>query len=268
MVARIEVDLSADARRKKNMLSNTDIERYDRQIRSQFLGREGQARLKQSHVVVAGAGGLGCPAATYLACAGVGHITIIDDGLVELTNLNRQFLHWDEDIGQQKAASATAKLVRLNPAIQITPVARRITRSNARRLIKGARVVIDAMDNFQARAIINRACVAEQIPLIHGGVWGLCGQVTTIVPGVTPCLACIYPRRPQSQSIFPVLGVTPGMIATIQAVEAIKIIAGFGRTLAGRMLLINEATMDFAFRELTRNPACPVCKGLRKETSL
>lgn len=261
----MKLDASYDPQNKADVLSKTDIIRYDRQIRSQFLGRKGQARLKQSHVVVAGAGGLGCPAATYLACAGIGHITIIDHGVVELTNLNRQFLHWDEDIGQQKAISAAAKLVKLNPGVQITPITTKITTTNARQLIKEASAVIDALDNFRTRAILNRACVAEQIPLIHGGVWGLCGQVTTILPGATPCLACIYPRRPHDQSPFPVLGVTPGVIAAIQAIEAIKIIVGFGRTLAGRMLLINEATMDFAFRELTRNPECPVCKGVRRK---
>ncbi len=245
------------------MLSKKDLERYDRQIRCEAFGKKGQTKLKKAHVVVAGAGGLGCPASTYLVCAGLGRITIIDDSSVELSNLNRQFLHWDEDIGQQKATSAAAKLSRLNPEVEITPVSAKITRTNARLMIKGANVVIDAMDNFETRATLNQACVAEGIPLVHGGVWGLCGQVTTIVPGVTPCLACIYPSKPEEQRPFPVLGVTPGLVGTIQAVEAIKIIAGFGRTLAGQMLLINEASMDFCFRELTRNPDCRVCKGLK-----
>ena len=247
----------------QSVLTREDLERYDRQIRYDGFGEEGQEKLKTSHVIVAGAGGLGCPASTYLACAGVGRITIIDDGIVDLSNLNRQILHWQEDIGQKKVASATAKLARLNPSVQILPKATRITRRNATRLIKGANVVIDAMDNFEARAVLNQACVSEAIPFIHGGVWGLCGQVTTIIPGETPCLECIYPEKPVDQGVFPVFGVTPGLIAMIQAVEAIKIIAGFGRLLAGRMLYINEANMDFCLRELIKNPDCPVCGGMK-----
>lgn len=244
-----------------HMLTKEDLERYHRQIGYEGFGEEGQRKLKASHVVVAGAGGIGCPASTYLACAGVGRITIIDGGAVELSNLNRQILHWDKDIGQEKAVSAADKLRNLNPSIEIAPVTTQITALNARGLIEGASAVLDAMDNFETRAILNRACVTERIPFIHGGVWGLCGQVTTIIPGKTPCLACLYPQKPEEHKPPPVFGVTPAMVAIIQVIEAIKIIAGFGRLLAGQMLYVNEANMDFCFREVLRKPDCEVCGG-------
>jgi adenylyltransferase/sulfurtransferase len=195
----------------------------------------------------------------YLACAGVGHITVIDNEMVELSNLNRQVLHWDEDIGQEKAVSAARKLRSLNPSIEVVPITAQITEANAIDIIKGASVVVDAMDNFETRAILNRACVAERMPFIHGGVCGLCGQVTTIIPGKTPCLACLYPQKPGEQTPLPVFGVAPAMVAIIQATEAIKIIADFGRLLTGQMLYVNLATMDFCLREVARKPDCKVC---------
>ena len=241
------------------MLTRDDLQRYDRQIRYEGFGEDGQRKLKASHVVVAGAGGIGCPASMYLACAGVGRITVIDHESVELSNLNRQVLHWEEDIGQRKAASAATKLGKLNPSIEVEPVTVEITGANARHLIRGASAVLDAMDSFETRAILNQACVSEGIPFIHGGVWGLCGQVTTIVPGKTPCLACLYPQKPEEQRPYPVFGVTPAMVAIIQVIEVVKVIAGFGRLLAGQMLYINEATMDFCFREVLKRSDCPVC---------
>ena len=241
------------------MLTKEDLERYDRQIMYEGFGEEGQRRLKESHVIVAGVGGLGCPASIYLACAGVGHITIVDYETVELSNLNRQILHWDENIGEKKATSAARKLVRLNPSVEVTPLFVHITEGNARDIIKAANAVIDGMDNFETRFILNSACVAEGIPFIHGGIWGLYGQVTTIVPGETPCFACIYPQKPKETKPFPVFGVTPALIAIIQAIEAIKLLAGFGRLLMGRMLYINEATMHFTIRDLAKDPRCKVC---------
>jgi len=195
-----------------------------------------------------------------LACAGVGHITIIDSDNVELSNLNRQILHWDENIGEAKVSSAVQKLTRLNPSIEVTPMHVRIKDSNAADIIKGANVVIDAMDNFATRFILNQACVAEEIPFIHGGIWGLYGQVTTIIPGKTPCFACISPQKSEERTPFPVFGVISAFIAIIQATEVIKLLAGFGRLLTGRMLHIDEATMNFHYRDLVRNPDCKVCR--------
>jgi molybdopterin/thiamine biosynthesis adenylyltransferase len=245
------------------MLTKDDLTRYERQILYRDFGEEGQKRLKQSHVVVAGLGGLGCSASLYLVCAGIGHITLIDCDQVELSNLNRQILHYEEDIGEGKPFSAARKLAKLNSSIEVTPVFKEITERNARELIKGADLVIDGMDNFQARFILNKACVAEGIPLIHGGVHGLFGEITTILPGKTPCLACIFPEVPQRNVAFPVFGVTPALVAILQVTEAIKFLAGFGSLLTGKMLYFNGETMDFTFCSLVRNPNCKVC-GTKK----
>ena len=241
------------------MLTKNDLTRYERQILYPDFGEEGQKRLKQSHVVVAGLGGLGCSASLYLTCAGVGHVTLIDCDRVELSNLNRQTLHFEEDIGEGKPISAARKLTELNSSIEVTPVFKKITESNAREIIKGADLVIDGMDNFKTRFILNKACIAEGIPFIHGGVHGLFGEVTTILPGKTPCLACIFPEVPHGKVTFPVFGVTPALIAILQVTEAIKLLAGFGSLLTGKMLYFNGETMDFTFRNLVKNQNCRVC---------
>jgi adenylyltransferase/sulfurtransferase len=250
----------------QHVLTSSDLGRYERQISYPDLGEEGQERLKQSHVVVAGLGGLGCAASLYLACAGIGHITLIDCDRVELSNLNRQVLHYEEDIGERKPFSAARKLAKLNSSIEVTPVFKQITAQNARQIIKGANLTIDGMDNFKTRFIVNKACVAEGIPFIHGGVHGLFGEVTTILPGETPCLACIFPELPHGRLALPVFGITPGLVATLQVTEAIKLLAKFGSLLAGKMLYFNGDTMDFTSCNLTRNQNCPVCgtKGVRK----
>jgi adenylyltransferase/sulfurtransferase len=241
------------------MLTRNDLARYERQILYPDLGEKGQERLKQSHVVVAGLGGLGCAASLYLTCAGIGHVTLIDCDRVELSNLNRQILHYEEDIGEKKPFSAAQKLAKLNPAIEVTPVFKKVTAQNASKIIKGANLVIDGMDNFKTRFIVNKACVAEGIPFIHGGVHGLLGQVTTIIPRRTPCLACVLMEFPNGELELPVFGVTPAFIAILQVTEAIKLLAGFGSLLTGKMLYFNGDTMDFIVSNLTRNQNCSVC---------
>jgi len=243
----------------RHMLTKNDLTRYERQILYTGFGENGQKRLKQSHVVVAGLGGLGCSASLYLTCAGVGHVTLIDCDRVELSNLSRQVLHYEEDIGEEKPFSAAEKLAKFNSSIEVTPVFKKITEHNAREIIKGANLVIDGMDNFKTRFILNKACVAEGIPFIHGGVHGLFGEVTTILPGRTPCLACIFPKVPRRKGLFPVFGVTPALIAILQVTEAIKLLAGFGSLLTGKMLYFNGETMDFIFRDLVKNQNCKVC---------
>jgi molybdopterin/thiamine biosynthesis adenylyltransferase len=241
------------------MLTESDLTRYKRQILYPGFGEKGQERLKQSHVVVAGLGGLGCSASLYLTCAGIGHVTLIDCDHVEISNLSRQVLYYEEDIGEGKPFSAAQKLAKLNSSIEVTPVFQKITEHNAREIIKGANLVIDGMDNFKTRFILNKACVAEGIPFIHGGVHGLFGEVTTMLPGKTPCLACIFPEVPQRRSIFPVFGVTPALIAILQVTEAIKLLAGFGSLLTGKMLYFNGDTMEFTLRDLVKNQHCRVC---------
>lgn len=243
------------------MLSESDLVRYGRQILCPSFGEEGQRRLKQSHVVVAGLGGLGTAASVYSACAGIGHITIVDCDLVELSNLNRQILHWEQDIGEKKPLSAAQKLTRLNPSIEVTPLFERITEDNARDIIKGAHAVIDGMDNFETRFTLNSACVVEGIPFIHAGINGLLGEITTIIPGKTPCFACIFPQRPGEGGTFPVFGVTPALVAILQVTETIKLLAGFGDLLAGKMLYFNGETMEFSLVDLIRRPNCSICGG-------
>jgi len=244
------------------MLTEDDLIRYGRQILYPSFGQEGQEKLKRSHVVVAGLGGLGTSASIYLACAGIGHITLVDCDRVELPNLNRQILYCEEDIGEKKPFSAARKLAKLNPSIKITPLFERVTEDNVRDIIRGADVVMDGMDNFETRFILNSACVAEKIPFIHGGVYGLFGEITTIIPGKTPCLACIYPAAPEKKlKPLPIFGVTPALIAILQVTEAIKLLAGFGNLLTNRMLYINGEGMEFIIADLTKKPECNICGG-------
>ena len=241
------------------MLNREDIIRYHRQILFPDFGKKGQLKLKNSHVVVAGVGGLGSPTSLYLAAAGVGHITIVDSDRVELSNLNRQVLHWDKDIGKRKVTSAKRKLSKVNHSIEITPIFEKITEKNEESIIKGARVVVDGMDNLETRFILNAGCIKEKIPFIHGAINGLFGEITTIIPGKTPCYACIYPEMPELEKPFPVFGATPALIASLQVMETIKLIAGLGGLLTGRMLFVNGSSMEFNSIELKRNPRCRVC---------
>lgn len=241
----------------------SELERYDRQMRIKGWGVEGQKKIKNSVVVVCGAGGLGCPASVYLAAAGVGHIRVIDEQKAELSNLNRQILHWQPDIGRFKAVSACEKLRNLNPAVKIEPVVEKITEKSVGRLIKGADVVIDAMDNFTTRFVINEECVRREIPLVHAGIYGMEGSMMTIIPKKGPCLRCLYPENPPEISPFPVLGTTPGLFAMLEVEEALKLIVGIGQPLLGRLLIFDGLSMTFSTVEIKRDPSCKVCGGLR-----
>jgi adenylyltransferase/sulfurtransferase len=243
------------------MLTDREIQRYSRQIA--FIGEENQERLKSAHVVIAGAGGLGCPVAVYLAAAGVGNITIIDPDRVDLTNMNRQILHWDQDIGREKACSARDKLLQLNPEINIDAMTVAASRENAAALTKGASLIIDALDNFDGRYILNRAAQEHAIPLIHGAVCGYDGHVTTIFPGETACLRCIFPEPPTG-SEFPVIGTTAGIIGILQAHEAIKFITGQGELLKDRLLLWDGRGSTINYLDLEPDPLCRECREFQK----
>lgn len=246
----------------ESALTREELVRYERQLLLPAIGPAGQEKLRRARVVVAGVGGLGCPAAVYLVCAGVGHLVLVDADAVELSNLNRQILHWEEDIGKKKVLSAAGKLGRLNSGVRLEPLALRIGEANAEELVRGADLVIDAVDNLETRLLLNRACYRASVPLIHGGISGLLGEVTTIIPGKTPCLACLFPRPPKGKGPIPVVGVTPGLVGTLQAMEALKLLLGFGEPLAGRMLYVNGETMTFSTVALTPRPDCPVCQGV------
>lgn len=251
-------------RGKETPLTEEDLIRYDRQILFPSFGEEGQRKLRQAHVLIAGVGGLGSPVAIYLACAGIGKLTLVDSDAVELSNLNRQILYGEEDIGEQKVFSATRKLKKLNSTVEISTAAVKLTAPNLTELLKGVNVVIDCLDNMETRFILNEACVKAGIPLIHGGIHGMLGEITTIIPGQTPCLECIFPRDVEGKKPFPVFGCTPALIASLQVMEVIKLLVGFGELLAGKMLYVNGEVMEFMQAPLQKNKACRVCGGDKK----
>ena len=238
------------------MLDQSELIRYNRQLIIPDFGEEGQGKLKDAHAVIMGIGGLGCASATYLTAAGVGHITLVDFDIVEFSDLNRQILYWEEDIRGKKVVVAQKKLSQLNPLIQITPVFSKITEENVLSIIDGAQVVVDGLDNVATRLVVNAACVKNKTPFIYGGVSRLRGMVTTIIPGETPCLACF---SPQGVGGLGVMGVTPAIIANLQAMEAIKLLTGRSPSLAGKLLSFNGDDMKFQVYEIQRNESCPVC---------
>ena len=240
------------------MLTPREQERYDRQIMIGQIGQEGQEKLKRARVVVAGAGGLGSPIAFYLTAAGVGMIRMIDHDEVALSNLNRQILHWEEDIGRKKVDSARTKLRSLNSEVEIEAVAETITEENVSRLVEGCDAIIDAMDNLPTRYVLNRCAVEKDIPFFHGAVNGFEGRVMTVIPRKTACLRCMY-RGTVSREKFPVLGVAPAVVGSIQATEVIKYLVGIGELLTDRLLAYNG--MDLTFREfkIKKNPECDHC---------
>jgi adenylyltransferase/sulfurtransferase len=244
------------------MLTRDELERYDRQILIKGFGEEGQAKLKQANVFIAGAGGLGSVTTTYLAAAGVGMIRVVDHDKVELNNLNRQVLHWDEDIGKKKVDSAADKLRRLNPRLKVEAIEEVITEANISQLVAGFDLIVDAMDNLPARYLLNKVAIERNIPFFHGAVYGFEGRAMTIIPGETACLRCVY-RGAIVEGKFPVIGVTPGVIGCIQATEAIKYIVGMGQLLTNRLLIYDGLNMRFTEFRVKRDPNCQHCGDLR-----
>lgn len=240
------------------MTTNPIYKRYERQMMISNWGREGQDRLRAATVFIAGVGGLGSPASTYLAMAGVGNLRICDCGELELSNLNRQILYRDADIGTSKAQAACAVLRTLNPDVTVLPLAERITIDTIESLVGPSNIIIDCLDTFETRHILNRYAVSHRIPLVHAGIYGLCGQVTFIDPPDTPCLACFYPET-SSQKLFPVAGPTAGVIGTLEALEALKWILGIGTLLKSQLLVWDGTIMHFQTVLISRDPECPVC---------
>jgi adenylyltransferase/sulfurtransferase len=243
------------------MLTPSERERYDRQIMIGEIGQEGQEKLKRSRVVIAGAGGLGSPIAIYLTAAGIGMIRMIDHDQVTLSNLNRQILHWEEDIGRKKVDSARTKLRSLNSAVEIEAIAETVTEGNVSQLVDGCDVIVDAMDNLPTRYILNRCAIQKNIPFFHGAVNGFEGRVMTIIPGETACLRCMY-RGPVPQEKFPVMGVAPAIIGIIQATEVIKHLVGIGKLLTNRLLIYDGLKVTFSEFTVDKNPNCDHCGSL------
>ncbi len=244
-------------------MNNFEREKYSRQIL--LFGEEGQEKLKKAKVLVAGAGGLGSPVSTYLTIAGVGKIILADFDSVDPSNLNRQFLHHEKDIGRLKIESAKEKLLSMNPDIEVETIAEMLTESNLETLVPECDIIVDALDNLETRHILNRLAIKRKIPLIHGAVTGYDGQVTTIVPGKTPCFYCIFPRISKKE-VFPILGATPGIIGSIQANEAIKFLTGQGKLLEGRLLFWSGLSGNFSEISLSKLNNCPVCGCLKEES--
>lgn len=241
-------------------MEKIEAEKYIRQI--MLFGEEGQEKLKRATVFVAGAGGLGSPISTYLAVAGIGKIIIADFDRVERSNLNRQFLHHERDLGREKVISAKEKLLSMNPDIEVEIIQEMITDENADLIVPACDLIIDALDNFDTRHVLNRLAVKRNIPLIHGAVAGYRGQATTVIPGKTACLCCIF--HSFKKEVFPVLGTTPGVIGSIQANEAIKYLTGQGKLLENRLLLWDGSSCSFGEVEINKAENCPVC-GIREK---
>jgi adenylyltransferase/sulfurtransferase len=242
-------------------LSETDRKRYQRQISIPGWGEEGQVRVQSARVFIAGAGGLGSPVALYLAAAGVGEIAICDSDRVTSSNLNRQILHSDERIGELKAESAASTLRQLNPGIRIIPIPEHLEKTNAERIIGKPDILMDCLDNYETRYVLNDYSIENGIPLVHGAIWGLVGQVTFLAPPTTPCLRCIVPTPPTG-GIFPAVGVTTGVIGTLQAMEALKFLTGIGTNLKGTMLFFDGEEMTFTPLQVRRSATCPACGHL------
>jgi len=245
-------------------LTADERERYDRHLRLPEIGIDGQRRLLDSRVLLVGAGGLGSPAAMYLAAAGIGRIALVDDDRVERSNLQRQILHADASVGQLKVRSARQRLLALNPAISVETLETRLGEDNAVRLFDGVDLVIDGADNFATRYVINAACLHLGIPWAYGAIQGFHGHGSLFVPGQGPCYCCLFPEPPPPAyapncAEAGVLGVLPGVIGLIQATEAIKWLLGLGRSLNGRLLAYDALAMRFTESALPRDPSCPGC---------
>ncbi len=244
--------------------SNEQIERYSRHIILKEVGGIGQTKLLEAKVLLIGAGGLGSPAALYLAAAGVGTLGIIDMDVVDLSNLQRQILHGTNDIGRLKTESAMETIADINPDVEVAAYTNRISSENALELIEKYDLVLDGCDNFPTRYLINDACVMLGKPNVHGSIFQFEGQATVFSPGKGPCYRCLYPVPPPpgmapSCQEAGVLGVLPGIVGNVQAIETIKVLLDIGEPLIGHLLLFNALNMEFKKLKLRQDPECPIC---------
>ncbi len=246
------------------MLTDEQIERYQRHIALKEVGGKGQQKLLDGRVLIIGAGGLGAPAALYLAAAGVGTIGLVDADAVDLTNLQRQVIHFTPDIGRAKVVSAREKMEAINPGIKVNTYEEWAHAGNIMGIIGGYDFVVDGTDNFAAKFLINDACVLAGKPYSHAGILRFDGQTITVRPGESACYRCIFPAPPPKDAIptcsqAGVIGVLPGVLGIIQATEAIKFLLGKGELLTGRLLIYNALQMRFNEVRIDRNPQCPIC---------
>ncbi len=244
--------------------SNEQLERYSRHIILKEVGVEGQTKIMQGRVLILGAGGLGSPTAFYLAAAGVGTIGIVDADKVDLSNLQRQIIHFTKDLNKSKVASAAEKMRDLNPDVTVNTYHEFVTASNIREILQGYDFVIDGTDNFAAKFLINDACFFEKIPLSHGGILRFAAQTMTILPAETTCYRCVFIKPPPKGAVptcseAGVLGAIAVMLGTIQDAEALKFLTGTGTLLTDTILTFDALDMDFRKVKLRRNVSCPLC---------
>lgn len=244
-------------------LNEEQIQRYSRHILLQDVGVEGQEKISNGKVLIVGAGGLGAPIALYLAAAGVGTIGIIDGDVVDLSNLQRQVIHFTEDVNKPKVISAKEKINRINPDVKVVTYQELLTASNALDIIKDYDFVVDGTDNFPVKFLINDACVKAQKPFSHGGILRFEGQTITVLPG-TACYRCVFHAPPPPNAVptcsqAGVLGAIAGMLGTIQAAEVLKFLTGVGELLTNRLLTFNAKTMEFRTINVKHNHKCGVC---------
>lgn len=237
------------------------MDRYERQILIPGWGRAGQKRVAAATVFVAGAGGLGSPVALYLAAAGVGTLRLCDGGIVKASNLNRQLLYGNAALGTDKALSAVQRLRGLNPEIELIPLQTRIEENTVEDLVGDADIIIDCLDSFATRYVVNDYAVARNLPLVHAGVAEFAGQITFLHPPKTPCLRCVFPNVPDPSAI-PIAGPTAGLIGSLAALEALKYLTGIGRLLRNRLLLWDGTEQCVDTVEIGKDSRCPVCAGL------
>ncbi|MFI8615252.1 HesA/MoeB/ThiF family protein [Acidovorax sp. NPDC077693] len=246
-------------------MTDDQLLRYSRHILLDDIGIEGQERLLAAHAVVIGAGGLGSPAALYLASAGVGHITLVDDDVVDLTNLQRQIAHTTERVGQAKVTSAAAAMAAINPEVKVTALKTRVDDQALDVLVRDATVVLDCCDNYTTRHAVNRACVRHGKPLVAGAAIRFDAQITVVDPrdAACPCYACIFAPQAQFEEVrcstMGVFAPLVGIVGAMQAAEALKLVARVGTSLAGRLLMLDGRTMEWSTMHVPRAPDCAVC---------
>ena len=246
-------------------MNDDQLLRYSRHILLGEFGVEGQERILAASALVIGAGGLGSPAAIYLAAAGMGSMVLADGDAVDLTNLQRQILHVTKSVGTQKALSGQAMLAELNPEVRVTPLPRRLEGDELDRLVAASSVVLDCSDNFPTRHAVNRACVRQRKPLVSGAAVRFDGQVTVFdrSEASSPCYNCLFPESAEPEemrcAVMGIFAPLTGIIGTIQAAEALKLVAGIGESLQGRLLVVDALSMQWRSIKIARDPACEVC---------
>lgn len=249
-------------------MTDDQLLRYSRHILLDEIGIEGQERVLASHALIIGAGGLGSPAALYLASAGVGHITLVDDDVVDLTNLQRQIAHTTARVGMPKVESAAQAMADINPETRVTALKMRVDAASLQPLVQTASVVLDCSDNYATRHAVNAACVRHGRPLVAGAVIRFDGQITVADPrsAQSPCYACIFPPAADFEeercSTLGVFAPLVGVVGAMQAAEALKLIVGIGPSLAGRLLMLDGRSMDWSTMRVQRAPECAVCRGV------